>query len=409
MRQNAPPASERGTRSREAALAARWAAGEWRGQTLRTERGECYQLIFQGRRGGGAGPDFRDAVLAQADGARLRGDIELHLRASDWQAHGHASDPRYNDVVLHVVLATASPDTRLANGVLAPVVVLRSPELATGIHSAGWPCANLPARLGLTATRALLVAAGYDRFASRVEAFMRELAASETEDARPPGVRWGPADRALFVALAEALGYGRDRATLHHAGERLARGDSLAALLAEAEGWQRVERLRLDGLAALYERWRERGPWLELRTALMTDAAPRAAARALLARLRVSGGGVSPGRAMILAANVALPFAAAYAAVAGESALAARAQAAYAALPGLPSNQITREMARQLGLPRLPSGAAAQLGLHHIWATWCRDKRCGACLCNQSEATEHTEITEDSGEGGESSNPLCSC
>ena len=44
-------------------------------------------------------------------GARLRiggvvttGDVELHLRAADWRAHGHASDPAYANVVLHVVL-----------------------------------------------------------------------------------------------------------------------------------------------------------------------------------------------------------------------------------------------------------------------------------------------------------------
>ena len=61
---------------REAEYAARWAAGAWRGATLRAETGETYALVFEGRRGGGAGPDFRDAVLARADGARLYGDVE---------------------------------------------------------------------------------------------------------------------------------------------------------------------------------------------------------------------------------------------------------------------------------------------------------------------------------------------
>src|SRR5690242_21573690 len=89
---------------REAEYAARWAAGAWRGATLSAETGETYALVFEGRRGGGAGPDFRDAVLARADGARLYGDVELHLRAGAWRAHGHSRDARYNGVVLHVVV-----------------------------------------------------------------------------------------------------------------------------------------------------------------------------------------------------------------------------------------------------------------------------------------------------------------
>jgi hypothetical protein len=62
-------------RARESALAARWAAGEWCGQTLRAETGEWYTVIYQGRPGGSGGPDFRDAVLLAADGERLCGDV----------------------------------------------------------------------------------------------------------------------------------------------------------------------------------------------------------------------------------------------------------------------------------------------------------------------------------------------
>jgi len=378
-----------GVPSREAALAARWAAGEWCGHMLETERGERFRLLYQGRRGGGAGPDFRDAVLARPDGTRVRGDIELHLRASAWQAHGHASDPRYNEVVLHVVLAATSAETPLASGAFASVVVLRSQALTRDIQADLWPCTNLQARVGAAGARPLLLSAGCDRFALRTDAFRQELAARHVEDAPAHPCGWGTADRVLLVALAEALGYGRDRAALRDAGERLARGDPPESVHAAADTWQRVERLRLRGLVALYERWLERGPWSELRAALLADL-PRAVVRALLARLRVPGGCISPGRARILAANVVLPFASAYAALAGDTELVARAHAAYLALPGLPSNQITREMVRQLGLPRMPTGAAAQQGLQHIWATWCRDKCCVACSCNIGNDRPHS-------------------
>ena len=50
-----------------------------------------------------AGPDFRNAEL-YLDGVRLTGDVEIHLNSGDWYAHRHHQDPRYNQVVLHVVL-----------------------------------------------------------------------------------------------------------------------------------------------------------------------------------------------------------------------------------------------------------------------------------------------------------------
>lgn len=381
------PGASRHSRGREAELAALWASGAWCGQTLRAEGGESYQLIFQGRRGGGAGPDFRDAVLRRGDGCRVSGDVELHLRSRDWQAHGHAADPRYNGVVLHVVLAASACESPLANGALVPVAVLRPPG-TQNIPVVTWPCEALLDRRGPDGVRELLRAAGHARFMARAEGFARELSAVD-EDAAAP---WTHADRVLFVALAEALGYGRDRELQREAGMRLARGEPPEELICGAEDesaprasesrqpWQRVERLRLRGLVALYICWQERGPWRELRAALR-GGEPNVAARALVARLHVEGGYVSPGRARILAANVVLPFAAALATVTGDAALECQAVAVFDALPGLPSNQITREMRRQLGLRKLPSGAAAQQGMHHVWAIWCRDKRCEECPC----------------------------
>lgn len=114
------------------------------------------------------------------------------------------------------------------------------------------------------------------------------------------------------------------------------------------------------------------------------SGAPPARARAarLIEGLVVARGLVSPGRAAILVANVVLPFAAAWASLAGDVALGLSAREVYAALPGLPSNQLMREMMRQIGLSRLPAGAVAQQGLQHLWSELCRDKRCPACPCN---------------------------
>lgn len=48
------------------------------------------------------GPDFKEAEVILG-GIKNYGHVEIHLKASDWKAHQHQSDPAYNSVVLHVV------------------------------------------------------------------------------------------------------------------------------------------------------------------------------------------------------------------------------------------------------------------------------------------------------------------
>lgn len=72
------------------------------------------------------GPDFRGAHLQFGDGPEIIGDVELHLHAEDWAAHGHARDAAYDEVVLHVVLfpPPAGHVTQGAGGRAIPVLVL---------------------------------------------------------------------------------------------------------------------------------------------------------------------------------------------------------------------------------------------------------------------------------------------
>ena len=79
--------------------------------------GKSCQLIYAGRSGGSPGPDIRDAILSftshhsgtDYDATNYQventiGDVEIHIRATDWFAHQHHTDVRYNNVVLHIVL-----------------------------------------------------------------------------------------------------------------------------------------------------------------------------------------------------------------------------------------------------------------------------------------------------------------
>src|SRR5919204_2542508 len=87
----------------EALLAQAWSERLYDADDLLDTAGQRLRVVFPGRRWGGPGPDFRGAVLALADGTLLRGDIEIHRLSSGWAAHGHATNPAYAAVVLHVV------------------------------------------------------------------------------------------------------------------------------------------------------------------------------------------------------------------------------------------------------------------------------------------------------------------
>jgi hypothetical protein len=59
-------------------------------------------LISVGMHNHLAGPDFFNAQL-YVDDQLWAGNVEIHLKSSDWYAHGHEADPAYNTVILHVV------------------------------------------------------------------------------------------------------------------------------------------------------------------------------------------------------------------------------------------------------------------------------------------------------------------
>ena len=361
-------------REREADYAARWRDGAWLGQTLTTVAGERYTLIYQGRPGTGSGPDFRDAVLLTQMGVRVCGDVELHLRARNWQAHGHHHDRRYNGVVLHIVARGASGDstTRRQDGGVAPVVAL--PAVGNAPRHGGWPCQSLNWTNPPGALAGLLRSLGEARLHERAAALGVAL-----RNPTPPSsaLNWSHRDVTLWLALAEALGYGRDRETLRDSGWRLITGSSTASM--EGKPNSRLDAKRGDGLRHCLERWRARGPWSALESLLWSGSEREAAQRFSHALSAASDNAISPGRSAILTVNVALPFALAIADISDDGELARRALGVYARTPGLPSNTITRLLTRQLGLPRLPSGAQAQQGLHHVWARWCREKRCEGC------------------------------
>lgn len=67
-----------------------------------TTTSNAISLISVGMHNQLAGPDFFNAQLYIED-QLWAGNVEIHLKSSDWYAHGHEADPAYDSVILHVV------------------------------------------------------------------------------------------------------------------------------------------------------------------------------------------------------------------------------------------------------------------------------------------------------------------
>lgn len=70
---------------------------------LETTKGEALHVIQKGQHNkSGSGPDFKEAIL-KIGNQKWAGQIEIHLKSSDWYAHHHERDSNYDNVILHVV------------------------------------------------------------------------------------------------------------------------------------------------------------------------------------------------------------------------------------------------------------------------------------------------------------------
>lgn len=70
-----------------------------------------------------SGPDFLNAQL-ELNGIRWFGNVELHVKGSDWYLHKHQNDRAYDNVILHVVYEDNKPV--FINKIPIPTLELRS-------------------------------------------------------------------------------------------------------------------------------------------------------------------------------------------------------------------------------------------------------------------------------------------
>lgn len=90
---------------------------------LKTVSGEKIEVLHSGSFLQQAGPDFFNAQLIIAN-QKWAGNIEIHLKSSDWYAHQHEQDDAHNNVILHVVWQHDAPIYRKDNSEI-PVLELK--------------------------------------------------------------------------------------------------------------------------------------------------------------------------------------------------------------------------------------------------------------------------------------------
>lgn len=79
-----------------------WKFQKFRKTEFFTTDNETLHIRKAGRHNQNAGPDFFNAQL-DLNGQLWAGNVEIHLKSSDWYAHRHEQDPAYDNVILHVV------------------------------------------------------------------------------------------------------------------------------------------------------------------------------------------------------------------------------------------------------------------------------------------------------------------
>lgn len=90
---------------------------------LKTINNDTVQIVKVGEHNLNAGPDFFNAKL-KIGNQEWAGNVELHLKSSDWYQHKHDKDQAYDTTILHVVWEYDA-DVERSNGSLIPTLELK--------------------------------------------------------------------------------------------------------------------------------------------------------------------------------------------------------------------------------------------------------------------------------------------
>ena len=168
---------------------------------LVTTDGQEMEVIDPGLHNRDAGPDFFNAKV-RIGGQMWVGNVEIHLRSSDWVRHGHQQDAAYNNVILHVA-ETVDSEVTTADGKHPPQLCLSIPEdvrkhYAELCRTENYPrCWRIIPSLGRLTVHSWMSALLAERLSERAQRCLDWLRAVD-----------GDWERTLFIALARNFGFG---------------------------------------------------------------------------------------------------------------------------------------------------------------------------------------------------------
>jgi hypothetical protein len=79
-----------------------WKMKLFKTSNLLTTEGESVEIINVGTHNFNAGPDFLNSKIKIGNTVWV-GNVELHVKSSDWVLHKHQDDPAFKNIILHVV------------------------------------------------------------------------------------------------------------------------------------------------------------------------------------------------------------------------------------------------------------------------------------------------------------------
>jgi hypothetical protein len=409
------------------------------GKELTSMENELVSVIYPGRTNGDSGPDFRDAVIVNKFHL-TKGDVEVHVKSSDWYRHEHHADAAYNNVILHVVMwHDCNSGTLLQSGKLVPVLCLaKALRHQAYLLPLQLPCLQILDHVDRQTLGKLLNTAGEERFQQKARHFQDEL-------------KQEGAGQVLFRGMMRALGYAKNTKPFEDLADRMPltsieSREGLAlkqALLLGTAGLlpsqrQQGELAKEKEVQELEQIWQSAGKKVKsMRESdwnlshiypnnspvrrivaqsylleryygenllagilqLVKEAPLPNGHHALENGLTVASNGywrdhfdfdvrsktkisalLGNSKAGEIAVNVVFPFAFSWGKMFNEPELMKKAMELYNSYPKLTENEITRHMTNQLCFKEpYDFTACHQQGLIHVFRNYCREGRCSEC------------------------------
>ena len=178
-----------------------WQQRLWAMYAQQTIDGQPIEVLSIGQHNRDAGPDFSHAHLRIGQQEWV-GNVEIHVRASDWRRHHHHTDPAYNNVILHIA-SHIDAEVQRSNGESIPQLQLDCPEhvlanfnelIATDSYP---PCYRIIPSLSSFTVHSWMSALQMERFEQKNAQLIERL--------RLCNNHW---EDAFFMTLARNFGFG---------------------------------------------------------------------------------------------------------------------------------------------------------------------------------------------------------